>query len=193
MIALRHDIANGPSQYFDLDDRASITLEAESPLFNYQAIPGLKVYRFQLPNSRRNRAILQFAGEITNRNAVRMLSNVHLEVMGLHFNQGTLNIEGSTAGSTVDAGPRVDAARWPPSGGVGRTAPSKRSSSSSRAWLYSVCPVWMKICFSPSFLPYFRYRRSPSTHPGLVPGSGPLKNADSSPFRPIVPCFLGNI
>ena len=108
MIALRHDIDGQPSQYFDLDDRASITLEAESPLFNYQAIPGLKVYRFNLPNSRRNRAILQFAGEITNRNAVRTLSNVHLEVLGLHFNQGTLNIEGSTAGSTVDAGPRSE-------------------------------------------------------------------------------------
>ena len=95
MIALRHDIADGPSQYFDLDERASITIEADSPLFTYDSIPGLRVYRFELPNNRRNRQILQYAGELSNHSPLRSLDNIHLEVMGLHFSQGTLMIEGS--------------------------------------------------------------------------------------------------
>jgi len=90
MIALRHD-----TNYFDLDERASITLEADSPAFVNDAIPGLRVYSFNLPNSRNNRGLLSYADQLNRRDAFRVLDDVNLELMGLHFRKGKLQIEQS--------------------------------------------------------------------------------------------------
>jgi hypothetical protein len=88
MIALRYD-----TEYFDLDDNVSISLEADSPAFVTDAIPGLKVYKFDLPASRQNRALLNYADQISRRSGFRVLDNVHLELLGLHFRKGKLQLE----------------------------------------------------------------------------------------------------
>lgn len=90
MIALRHD-----KEYFDLYDNTSLTLEAESPVFATDRIPGLKVYKFSLPNSRINRLLMQHAGEISRRSAFRILDNVNLELYYTHFKRGKLILEGA--------------------------------------------------------------------------------------------------
>lgn len=96
MLALRYDDGIS-SRYFDLDDRASITLEADSPAFVNDAIPGLRVYSFNLPNSRNNRALLSYADQINRSTAFRELSNVHLELFGLHFRTGKLQLGNTSA------------------------------------------------------------------------------------------------
>jgi hypothetical protein len=90
LIALRYDTA-----YFDLDDRSSITLEAESPAFRLDAIPGLKVYRFELPASRTNRALLSYADQLSRSTGFRVLDGVNMEIMGLHYRKGKLQLEQS--------------------------------------------------------------------------------------------------
>lgn len=87
-------------QPLDLYDNASYAVEGRSPLFAAQAIPGTRVYSFNVPLTKSNRRIFRFAERIgTLEPPQQVFPDAELYLFGTRWRSGTLRLrEASTNG-----------------------------------------------------------------------------------------------
>lgn len=79
------------NEYIDLFDNASLSIEAKSPLFAADAIPGTRIYTFSARKTRKNQRLFQFAEKIAVKSVVSY-PNVEAHLFNALWKVGELKL-----------------------------------------------------------------------------------------------------
>lgn len=89
-------------QPLDLFDNASYAVEARSPLFESQVIPGTRVYSFNVPLTKNNQRLFQFAERTGGTIVQRTFPDAESYLFGTRWRSGTLKLrEASSQGYSL--------------------------------------------------------------------------------------------